>query len=108
MEVSFFCYIFAVQKKNKRTKQNNNYYFMENTNLKKGDVIGQVVVYYDNKKCGEVDLLAYSDVERSFLAHMDNRISNFTDSVLFKIIIILLILTVIVVVANKNKNEKNF
>ena len=39
MEVSFFCYIFAVQKINKRTKQNNNNYFMENTNLKKGDVI---------------------------------------------------------------------
>ena len=34
----FLLYI-CITEQNKRTKQNNNYYFMENTNLKKGDVI---------------------------------------------------------------------
>ena len=76
--------------------------------IKKGDVLGKVVVYYDNKKCGEVKLLAYSDIERSFLAHIDTKISTFTSSAAFKIIIAVLILAVILVIANKNKQNKRY
>ena len=76
--------------------------------INKGDVLGKVIVYYDNKKCGEVNLLAYSDIERSFLAHIDTKISNFTKSVAFKIIISLFILVIILIIANRNKQSKRY
>jgi len=76
--------------------------------IKKGDALGKAIVYYDNKKCGEVKLLAYSDVERSFLAHIDTKVSNFTKSVAFKIIISLFILVLILIIANRNKQSKRY
>ncbi len=74
--------------------------------IKKGEVMGKAIVYYNDKKCGEVDLLAYSDVERSILTHLKNKITDFTDSAVFKLIIAVIIIVFILTTVNKYKQYK--
>ena len=76
-----------------------------NAPIQKGDVIGKVTVYYDGKKCGETNLLAYSDVEKSTAVFLKNVLLQILTSIYFKLGIVLLILIFILRMIQINRKK---
>ncbi len=74
--------------------------------IKKGDVLGKAIINYDGKKCGEVNLLAYSDVQKSTWVYVKNKISNFFDSATFKLIIFFTIVILALIAFEKIRKSK--
>ncbi len=75
--------------------------------VEKGDVLGKTIVYYDGKKCGEVNLLAYSKVEKSTLVFIRKKLSAVFTSVYFKLIIgIFIVAFVYKLLGNRKKVKK--
>ncbi len=69
--------------------------------IQKGQVIGKANILYNGKKYTSVNLLAFSDVEKSTINHIKNAISNITSSWIFKLILTLVILIFVLAVVNK-------
>ena len=74
--------------------------------IKKGDVLGKTTVYYDGKKCGEVNLLAYSDIEKSNIVFIGKKLSLIFESVYFKLIVALIIFAFIYKLLDNKKKAK--
>ncbi len=74
--------------------------------IKKGDVMGKAIIKYGDKKYGEVNLLAYSDVEKSVFKHLKNKILAFTNSATFKLITVVFILIFILLYIDKIRKGK--
>lgn len=63
--------------------------------IKAGDVIGSVTYSYNGINYGTVELVALSDVERSSVLYYADKLSNFFQSTVFKVILIVLAVFVV-------------
>ena len=63
--------------------------------IKAGDVIGSVTYSYNGMDYGTVELVALSDVERSPVLYYADKLSNFFQSTVFKVILIVLAVFVV-------------
>lgn len=74
--------------------------------IKKGDVLGKTTVYYDGKKCGEVNLLAYSEIEKSTIVYIGKKLSLVFASVYFKLIVGIFIIAFVYKLLDNRKQAK--
>lgn len=74
--------------------------------IKKGDVYGKINVFYDNKKCGEANLIAYENIEKSTLTYIKYKITLFFTSIWIKLILIIVVLIFIIRTININKRKR--
>lgn len=74
--------------------------------IKKGEPLGKVEVYYDGRKCGEVNLIAYTSVESSIFSYIKYIFFVIVDSIYFKIIILIFIAIFIIRTININRHKR--
>lgn len=74
--------------------------------IKKGEVLGKMVVYYDGTKCGESDLVAYNDVESSMTEYLKQKIDTLISSWYFKTAVAVCISAFVILTVIRNVNKK--
>jgi len=74
--------------------------------IQKGDVLGKTTVYYDGKKCGEVNLLAYSEIEKSTIGYIGKKLSLIFTSIYFKLIVGIFIIAFVYKLLDNRKKAK--
>lgn len=76
--------------------------------IQKREKLGTLTVYYDGLKCGETNLLAYTNIESSAFSSIKHHVKNAFGSIWFKLIIILIIALFVIKTFNLNrrKNKK--
>ena len=74
--------------------------------VKKGQFLGTATIYYGKEKCGEAKLVSYSDIERSNITYIKNKIKLFFGSGYFKLIIAVILLIFIYNVIKINRKKK--
>ena len=74
--------------------------------VKKGQFLGTATIYYGKEKCGEAKLVSYSDIERSNITYIKNKIKLFFGSGYFKLIIAVILFIFIYNVIKINRKKK--
>lgn len=74
--------------------------------IKKGQFLGSATVYYDGEKCGQAKLVSYSDIEKSNITYLKNKIRLIAGSGYFKLFIAFILIIFIYKVVKVNKGKK--
>ncbi len=74
--------------------------------IKKGQFLGMASVYYDGEKCADVKLVSYSDIEKSNITYLKNKIKSIADSGYFKLFVAIILLIFIYNVIKINRGKK--
>lgn len=75
--------------------------------VQKREKLGTMTVYYEGLKCGETNLLAYSDIESSTFTYFKHKIKTFFGSIYFKLGILLIAALLILKTVMLNKRKKS-
>ena len=73
--------------------------------IKKGQFLGTATVFYDEEKCGEAKLVSYSDIEKSNVTYIKNKIRALVESWYFKLFIAAVIFVFIYKLIKVNKKR---